>query len=88
MKRALPGSPCLPALPRKKGWHGVHLVDLSRGGCSFLHHEPLYPGERMRMILMTGLRPGMEVVWCRRLQGDCFFIGAQFIVAAGEPAQG
>jgi hypothetical protein len=85
-RAALEYQQSLPALPRKKGWHGVNLVDLSRGGCSFLHHEPLYPGEQMRMILMTSLRPGMEVVWCRRLQADCFFVGVKFIVAAAGEA--
>ena len=31
-RAALEYQQSLPALPRKKGWHGVNLVDLSRGG--------------------------------------------------------
>ena len=51
----------LPALPRESRWHGVLTTDFSRDGCGFLHSEILYPGERLRLILLTGIRRVIEV---------------------------
>ena len=51
-----PGVSSSPALPRPQEWHGVYTLDISRGGIGFLHSEPLYPGERMRVVLLGGAR--------------------------------
>lgn len=69
----------LPALPREKAWFGVYITDLSRGGCGLLHSEPLYPGEQMRLRLVTGGLHGIEVMWCRQLDERCFAVGMQFV---------
>jgi len=69
----------LPALTRDSTWHGVYTNDFSKQGCSFLHSAILYPGERLRLILLTGVERAIEVAWCRRLDEYCYAIGAQFI---------
>jgi hypothetical protein len=33
----------------------------------------------MRLILLTGVERAIEVVWCRRLDKNCYLVGAQFI---------
>jgi hypothetical protein len=69
----------LPALPRKTEWRGVYTNDVSRTGCGFLHSEAIYPGERMRLVLASGIKRLIEAAWCRRLDKNCFLIGAQFV---------
>ena len=69
----------LPALSRETAWQSVYTSDFSRQGCGFLHSAVLYPGERMRLILLTGVERAIEVVWCRRLDKNCYLVGAQFI---------
>jgi len=67
-----------PALPRKSQWFGVQLADISRGGCRFLHVDPLYPGEQSRLVISSGTRTVIEILWCRRLGEQCFEVGAKF----------
>jgi len=69
----------LPALTRDTAWHSVYTIDFSKQGCGFLHSAILYPGERLRLILLTGVERAIEVAWCRRLDKYCYAIGAQFI---------
>jgi hypothetical protein len=69
----------LPSLPREARWYGVYTTDLSRLGCGFLHSELLYPGERLRLILLTGIERMIEVARCRRIGEECFEVGARFI---------
>jgi hypothetical protein len=78
----------LPALPREAAWHGVYTTDFSRRGCGFLHSEVLYPGERMRLILLTGLRRVIEVAWCRRIDESCYAVGSRFVAATLIPTSG
>ena len=73
-----------PTLPRPKGWHKIFTNDLSRGGLSFLHSEPLFPRERMQIALPGQGAKIIEVVWCARVQDRCFQIGARFV----EQSQG
>lgn len=68
----------LPAIDRTHQVCRVYLMDLSRSGIRFLHSEPLYPRERMRIILSDGKRRGIEVQWCRRIQQGCYSIGTRF----------
>ncbi len=80
------GNPPEPAdLARESAWYGVYTNDFSKQGCSFLHNSLLYPGERLRLILLTGVERMIEVEWCRRLDKNCFAIGTRFIAteAAG-----
>ncbi len=67
----------LPALPRAKAWFNVYLGNVARQGIGFLHHEPLFPLERMRVILPIGAMHEIEVKWCRRLGDSCYEIGAR-----------
>ena len=69
----------MPALPREPGWHGVYVSSISRGGCGFLHSEPLYPGEQLGLILFNGSRHAIEILWCRRLGQRCFAVGSAFL---------
>jgi hypothetical protein len=75
----------LPALPRNPGWFGVYMNSLSRKGCGFFHGEQLYPGERMRLVLLTGTDLPIEVRWCRRIDENCFEIGARFVAGMSPP---
>ena len=61
-----------PALPRETAWQSVYTNDFSKQGCSFLHSAVLYPGERLRLILLTGVQRTIEVAWCRRLDKNCY----------------
>ena len=74
----------LPSLPRPPGWHKIFTIDLSRGGLAFLHSEPLFPRERMQVLLPGKGAKIIEVVWCSRVQDRCFQIGARCV----EPGQG
>ncbi len=69
----------LSALPRPQEWHGVYTLDISRGGIGFLHSEPLYPGERMRVVLLGGAQHFIAIVRCLRLNELCYSIGARFV---------
>jgi hypothetical protein len=84
-RAALEYAQTFPVLPRLPAWHGVLTTDLSRHGCGFLHSEPLYPGERMQLVLLTGLRRTIEIAWCRRLDERCFAVGAKFIESTASP---
>jgi hypothetical protein len=68
----------LPALPRAEARHAVYTKDVSRAGIGFLHSEPLYPMEQMKLALPDGKSLIVEVVRCRRIQPRCFEIGAVF----------
>ncbi len=76
----------LPALRRETAWQGVYTNDFSRQGCGFLHSAILYPGEKLRLVLLTGVERAIEVVSCRRLDKHCFAIGAQFVETEPTPA--
>lgn len=67
-----------PTLPRTEAWNAVYLVDMSRTGMQVLHSEPLYPGERARVLLQNGSNLQLDVVRCRRLGEACFAVGARF----------
>jgi hypothetical protein len=69
----------LPALARDAAWHNVYLNNISRGGVSFFHSEPLYPREQMQMLLPNGKLVCIEVVYCRRMDRRCYDLGAQIV---------
>jgi hypothetical protein len=69
----------LPALPRPTEWHAVYTSDFSKNGCGFIHSTLLYPGERLRMVLLTGAQRRVEVAWCRRLDKNCYAVGGEFV---------
>ena len=62
---------------RETAWQSVYTSDFSKQGCSFLHSAILYPGERLRLILLTGVERTIEVAWCRRLDKNCYAIGGR-----------
>jgi hypothetical protein len=70
-----------PKLPRDPSWHNVYLTNISRGGVGFLHSEPLYPCEQMRLLLPTGRTMNIEIIDCRRLHNRCYEIGADIVAA-------
>lgn len=69
----------IPALPRPAVWHKVYTKDVSRCGMGFLHSEPLYPRERMTIILPDASCRTIEVVRCRRLGAACYEVGALYV---------
>jgi hypothetical protein len=69
----------LPALDRETSWQSVYTNDFSKQGCGFLHSAILYPGERLQLVLLTGVERAIEIAWCRRIDDNCYAIGAQFI---------
>src|SRR5580704_13178970 len=69
----------LPALSRPTAWHCVYTSDFSKSGCGFIHSAVLYPGERLRMVLLTGAQRQVEVAWCRRLDKQCYAVGGRFV---------
>lgn len=68
----------LPAFPRQSVWSSVFTTNISKNGCGFFHHEVLYPSERFSMILLTGIKLEIEIVWCRRIDTHCFAVGSRF----------
>jgi len=72
----------LPALPRDRQLCTVYTLDRARGGTSFLHAEPLYPGERMELMFVDGQRRTVDVVRCRRWGRRCFEVGTRFVTNA------
>jgi hypothetical protein len=75
----------LPALNRPTAWLSVYTGDFSKQGCGFLHSAILYPGERLRLILLTGVQRTIEVAWCRRLDKNCYAVGTRFIETESDP---
>jgi len=69
----------LPGLPREVAWFAVYLTDIGRGGVGLLHGEPLYPKERLRVLLGDGSVRQIEVVRCQRFDRCCYGIGARFV---------
>lgn len=70
----------LPAFPRDQEPHSILLKDISRQGVAFLHHEQLFPRERVQLLLPNG-RLTYVVCRCLRHNERCFEIGAEL---AGE----
>jgi hypothetical protein len=73
----------LPAVPRGQEEHVVLMKDISRAGAGFLHADPLYPGERIRLWLPTG-SVEYTVVRCQRHHETCYEIGAEIAADAAE----
>jgi hypothetical protein len=69
----------LPGLPRARAWYSVYPTDIGRGGVAFLHGEPLYPQERLRVMIFDGRLMHIEIVRCQRVDIRCFSIGSQFV---------
>jgi hypothetical protein len=73
-------------LPRETGWQAVYTNDFSKQGCGLFTGEMLYPGERLRLLLLTGVERLIEVAWCRRLDRHCFAVGAEFVQSEPTPS--
>jgi hypothetical protein len=69
----------LPAFPRNKEWQAVYASNISKKGFGFIHSRILYPGERFTLVLLNGVKRVIEVVWCRRLDTNCYEVGSRFI---------
>ncbi len=86
LRAALKYATTFSALPRSADWHGVYTLDVSRGGCGFLHSEPLFPGERMEIVLFGGMQHDIKIVRCVRWEDHCFAVGARFTGRASADA--
>jgi hypothetical protein len=69
----------LPSLPRTRAWFAVYLTDIGRGGIGFLHGEPLYPKERLHVVLSDGRLVLIEIARCQRVDERCYSIGGPFV---------
>ena len=67
------------SLARTDAWAAAYVADFSKGGIQVIHHEQLYPGERVRVLLVTGNLLDVEVVRCRRLGQACYTVGAKIL---------
>ncbi|MEX2120730.1 MAG: hypothetical protein WD847_14155 [Pirellulales bacterium] len=75
----------LPHLARPAIWYCVYTTDITRKSIGFLHSEQLFPGERMRMMLIDGSERIVHVVRCRRIRNRCYDTGARFIDGFDAP---
>jgi hypothetical protein len=76
----------LPGLPREQAWFAAYLTDIGRGGIGLLHSEPLYPKERLRVVLLDGSLRQIQIARCERVGLRCYSIGAHFV--GGEQGPG
>jgi hypothetical protein len=70
----------LPHKPRPDAWYKVYTSDVSRMGFSFLHSEQLFPREQLELVISGSLHYIGEVRRCRRVNPQCYLVGAQFCV--------
>lgn len=67
----------LPAIRREPELVAVYSRDISRTGVGFLHSDQLFPGETCRLLLLTHAVT-VTVASCRKLNDQCYLIGARF----------
>jgi hypothetical protein len=68
----------LPSYPRETGLATVLISDLSRSGIGLLHHEQLWPEERIR-VLLPDCQLEAIVARARKRGVNCYDIGARLI---------
>ena len=73
--------PTYGSLQRDESWQAVYLADFSKEGVQFIHGEQVFPGEKVRLFLLTGNLLDVEAVRCRRLGENCYSVGAKIIKA-------
>ncbi|NQU24260.1 MAG: PilZ domain-containing protein [Candidatus Nealsonbacteria bacterium] len=77
----------LSSVPRESRRYAVYLKDVSRGGVAFMHHEQLFPAERMRLIMpcdkareLVGQTDWIvEIIRCVRVGARCFEVGVRLV---------
>lgn len=79
--------PTYDSLQRDESWQAVYLADFSKEGVQFIHGEQVFPGENVRLFLLTGNLLTVEAVRCRRLGEHCYSVGAKIIKADDPPAE-
>ena len=57
--------------------------DISRNGIGLVHDKPLYPGQRIDLVLNGEQPRRVEVVRCRRQPGNSYMVGCRFEKADG-----
>jgi len=68
----------LPYFPRDPELHSILMKDISRQGVGFLHHQQLFPRERVQLLLPNG-KLSYVVCRCLRHNERCFEIGAELV---------
>ena len=53
--------------------------DISQGGVSVLHPEPLQKGQVIDLQFADGRNCSAEIRWCRQVESHCHMIGCKFI---------
>ena len=64
----------LPQFPRERSGFGVYTKDLSRRGLSFLHHQQIFPEEKLELWTSLG-KLRLTAVRCRKINDLCYEIG-------------
>jgi hypothetical protein len=77
----------LPAARRETGLAHVLVADVSRCGIGLLHHEQLWPEERIS-IWLPSHHLQATVVRCRRRGPSCYEIGAELTSYTGPDEPG
>jgi hypothetical protein len=62
-------------------YYAIYTRDVSRGGVAFYFMQQIFPGERGRIWLATGLSHDVEIARCKRHQASCYECGARFVAA-------
>jgi hypothetical protein len=68
------------AIVRYEGaYYAIYTRDVSRGGIAFYHKQQLFPGQRGRIWLTSGLSHDIEIARCRLRYPACYECGARFV---------
>jgi hypothetical protein len=66
-----------PSLQRPIIWCRIRTIDISKNGIGFYHSEQLFPKEHVKIILQDGNVYQLEIARCKKIQDNCFKIGAK-----------
>lgn len=72
----------LPHIERHENRYVVYTCDVARSGFGFVHEAQLFPGELAKLWL-PAQSFDIRISRCRKLQNNCYLIGAQPITRTG-----
>lgn len=67
-------------LERNGAFYTVYTKDVSRTGVGLLHHEQMFPCEKVKIWLPGNLNFSLRVTRCLRIQKHCYECGTHFDV--------
>ena len=69
-------------LKYRNAMYGIFTKDISRQGIGLLSPVQLLPMEQVSLLLSRDSSLQLEIARCRRIEKDCFDIGARFVTHA------